>query len=174
VRTRSEKSRQQPRCTYRRLVQQNLPGADINNDFRSPPYPNLTGRHEVGPALPKDEPVHQFIPLVEFAFDTPRGEKTAASMNPGLAYGGQFGTFATISARTRSAGARYPRRMTEGKADLMQAGDAAPARSRSAAPSQLSFALPSVPTCVRVLGGPGLIKMKLRKPVFCGPKRWSR
>jgi hypothetical protein len=26
------------------------------------------------------------IPLVEFALDTPRGEKTAATMNPGLAY----------------------------------------------------------------------------------------
>ncbi len=38
--------------------------------------------------LPKDEdaPLRQFIPLVEFAFDTPRGEKTAATMNPGLAY----------------------------------------------------------------------------------------
>jgi len=36
--------------------------------------------------LPKEEPLHQFVPLVEFAFDTPRGEKTAATMNPGLAY----------------------------------------------------------------------------------------
>jgi hypothetical protein len=36
--------------------------------------------------LPKDEPLHQFIPLIEFAFDTSRGEKTAATMNPGLAY----------------------------------------------------------------------------------------
>ena len=36
--------------------------------------------------LPKDEPLYQFIPLIEFAFDTPRGEKTAATMNPGLAY----------------------------------------------------------------------------------------
>jgi hypothetical protein len=38
--------------------------------------------------LPKDEdePLHQVIPLVEFAFDTPHGEKTAATMNPGLAY----------------------------------------------------------------------------------------
>jgi hypothetical protein len=45
----------------------------------------LTNRYTPG-KLPKDEPVHQFIPLVEFAFDTPRGEKTAATMNPGLAY----------------------------------------------------------------------------------------
>jgi hypothetical protein len=36
--------------------------------------------------LPKEEPLHQFVPLVEFAFNTPRGEKTAATMNPGLAY----------------------------------------------------------------------------------------
>jgi hypothetical protein len=45
----------------------------------------LTSRFEPG-KLAKDEPLHQFIPLVEFAFDTPRGEKTAATMNPGLAY----------------------------------------------------------------------------------------
>jgi hypothetical protein len=45
----------------------------------------LTNRYTPG-KLPKDDPVHQFIPLVEFAFDTPHGEKTAATMNPGLAY----------------------------------------------------------------------------------------
>jgi hypothetical protein len=45
----------------------------------------FTSRYRPG-ELPKDEPLHQFIPLVEFAFDTPRGEKTAATMNPGLAY----------------------------------------------------------------------------------------
>ena len=45
----------------------------------------LTGRYTPG-KLPNNEPLHQFIPLVEFAFDTPRGEKTAATMNPGLAY----------------------------------------------------------------------------------------
>jgi hypothetical protein len=45
----------------------------------------LTSRFTPG-KLPKDEPLHQVIPLVEFAFDTPRGEKTAATMNPGLAY----------------------------------------------------------------------------------------
>jgi hypothetical protein len=47
----------------------------------------LTSRYTPG-KLPKDEPLHQFIPLVEFAFDTPRGAKTAATMNPGLAYVG--------------------------------------------------------------------------------------
>jgi hypothetical protein len=47
----------------------------------------LTSRFRPG-KLPQDEPLHQFIPLVEFAFDTPRGEKTAATMNPGLAYVG--------------------------------------------------------------------------------------
>jgi hypothetical protein len=45
----------------------------------------LTSRFTPG-KLPKDEPLHQFVPLVEFAFETPRGEKTAATMNPGLAY----------------------------------------------------------------------------------------
>ena len=33
----------------------------------------LTGRYTPG-KLPNNEPLHQFIPLVEFAFDTPRGE----------------------------------------------------------------------------------------------------
>lgn len=47
----------------------------------------LTNRYRAG-KLPKDEPLHQFIPLVEFAFDTPRGEKTAATMNSGMAYVG--------------------------------------------------------------------------------------
>jgi hypothetical protein len=45
----------------------------------------LTDRFAPG-KLPKDEPLHQLIPLVEFAFDSPRGQKTAATMNPGLSY----------------------------------------------------------------------------------------
>jgi len=30
--------------------------------------------------------LNQWVPLVEFAFDTPVGQKTAASLNPGLSY----------------------------------------------------------------------------------------
>jgi hypothetical protein len=45
----------------------------------------LTSRFTPG-RLPKQEPLHQLVPLIEFAFDSPRGEKTAATMNPGLAY----------------------------------------------------------------------------------------
>jgi hypothetical protein len=44
----------------------------------------LTGRFTGGP--PKEEPLHQLVPLVEFSFDSPRGQKTAATMNPGLSY----------------------------------------------------------------------------------------
>jgi hypothetical protein len=44
----------------------------------------LTSRFIGGP--PKDEPLNQLLPLVEFSFDTPRGQNTAATMNPGLAY----------------------------------------------------------------------------------------
>lgn len=33
-----------------------------------------------------EKPVNQWAPLVEFAFDSPRGQKTAATMNPGLSY----------------------------------------------------------------------------------------
>ena len=45
----------------------------------------LTARFKPG-QLPKDEPLHQLVPLVELAFDTPLSQKTAATMNPGLAY----------------------------------------------------------------------------------------
>jgi len=36
--------------------------------------------------LPKEEPLNQLVPLVEFSFDSPRGQKTAATMNPGFSY----------------------------------------------------------------------------------------
>ncbi len=45
----------------------------------------LTDRFTPG-RLPKEEPLNQLVPLVEFAFDSQRGRKTAATMNPGLSY----------------------------------------------------------------------------------------
>jgi hypothetical protein len=45
----------------------------------------LTDRFTPG-KLPKEEPLNQLVPLVEFSFVSPRGEKTAATMNPGLSY----------------------------------------------------------------------------------------
>jgi len=45
----------------------------------------LTDRFVPG-VLPKEEPLHQWIPLVEFAFDSPRGQRTRGTVNPGLAY----------------------------------------------------------------------------------------
>jgi hypothetical protein len=42
----------------------------------------LTSRFTGGP--PNDEPLNQLVPLVEFAFDSSRGTKTIATMNPGL------------------------------------------------------------------------------------------
>ncbi len=44
----------------------------------------LTSRFNGRP--PKEEPLHQFVPLVEFAFDTPFVGKTAANMSPGVSY----------------------------------------------------------------------------------------
>jgi hypothetical protein len=44
----------------------------------------LTSRFDGGP--PKDEPLNQWVPLVEFRFDSPRGQETAATANPGFAY----------------------------------------------------------------------------------------
>jgi hypothetical protein len=45
----------------------------------------LTDRFKPG-RPPKNEPLNQWVPLVEFAFTSPRGEKTAATMNPGVSY----------------------------------------------------------------------------------------
>ena len=45
----------------------------------------LTDRFTPG-KLPKEEPLNQLVPLVEFSFDSPRGQKTSATMNPGLSY----------------------------------------------------------------------------------------
>jgi hypothetical protein len=45
----------------------------------------LTNRFTPG-KLPKEEPLNQFVPLVEFAFDSAQGSKTFATMNPGLSY----------------------------------------------------------------------------------------
>jgi hypothetical protein len=45
----------------------------------------LTSRFTPG-KLPKQEPLNQLVPLVEFSFDSPRGQKTSATMNPGLSY----------------------------------------------------------------------------------------
>ena len=44
----------------------------------------LTSRFTGGP--PKQEPLNQFVPIVEFAFDSPRGQGTIANMSPGVAY----------------------------------------------------------------------------------------
>jgi hypothetical protein len=44
----------------------------------------LTSRFDGG--FPKDEPLNQLVPLVEFQFDTPLGQYTAATANPGFAY----------------------------------------------------------------------------------------
>ena len=44
----------------------------------------LTSRFDGGP--PKEEPLNQWVPLVEFRFDSPRGPITAATANPGFAY----------------------------------------------------------------------------------------
>jgi hypothetical protein len=44
----------------------------------------LTSRFDGGP--PTEEPLNQWVPLVEFRFDSPRGQQTAATANPGFAY----------------------------------------------------------------------------------------
>jgi hypothetical protein len=52
----------------------------------------LTPRFTGGP--PKQEPLNQFVPLVEFAFDSPRGRETVANVSPGVAYAATTWQFA--------------------------------------------------------------------------------
>ena len=47
----------------------------------------LTDRFTGGP--PKEEPLFQWVPLVEFSIDTPRRGKSSAIASPGIAYAGQ-------------------------------------------------------------------------------------
>jgi hypothetical protein len=49
-------------------------------------YSTLYSDPAFGYEAPKKEPLNQFVPLVEFAFDSSRGQKTSATMNPGIAY----------------------------------------------------------------------------------------
>ena len=53
-------------------------------------YSTLYLTHRFNGEPPSEEPVKQFIPLIEFAFDSPLnggyGTETSATMNPGLAY----------------------------------------------------------------------------------------
>ena len=71
----------------------------------------LTSRFTPG-KLPKKDPLNQLVPLVEFSFDSPRGQKTTATMNPGLSYVAvtwQFAVEAIVplnSEAGRSVGAR--------------------------------------------------------------------
>ena len=44
----------------------------------------LTSRFTGGP--PREEPLNQLVPLVEFAFDSSKGAKSFATMNPGVSY----------------------------------------------------------------------------------------
>ena len=71
----------------------------------------LTPRFTPG-RLPNQEPLYQFIPLVEFAINSPVGKPSVATMNPGLVYVGdkyQIGAEAILplnSAAGHSTGVR--------------------------------------------------------------------
>lgn len=49
-------------------------------------YNTLYLAKRIGNELPKQEPVNQFVPLVEFAFESASGKQTLATVNPGLSY----------------------------------------------------------------------------------------
>jgi hypothetical protein len=49
-------------------------------------YNTLYLSKRVGNGLPREEPLNQFVPLVEFSFESSRGKQTSATMNPGISY----------------------------------------------------------------------------------------
>jgi len=49
-------------------------------------YNTLYLAKRIGKGLPKEEPLNQFVPLVEFAFESASGKQTIATMNPGISY----------------------------------------------------------------------------------------
>jgi hypothetical protein len=49
-------------------------------------YNTLYLSKRIGNGLPKEEPLNQFVPLIEFAFESASGKQTIATMNPGLSY----------------------------------------------------------------------------------------
>lgn len=49
-------------------------------------YNTLYLTKRIGNGLPKQEPLNQFVPLVEFAFESASGKPTIATANPGLSY----------------------------------------------------------------------------------------
>ena len=65
----------------------------------------LTPRFTGSP--PKQEPLNQFVPLVEFAFDSPRGRETIANMSPGVAYAATTWQFAVEAVLPLNAGSGH-------------------------------------------------------------------
>ena len=75
-----------PSLTTSKLAPLLTPGVETLNWGFSIQYSTLylTSRFTGGP--PKAEPLNQLVPLVEFSFNSPLGQYTAATMNPGFAY----------------------------------------------------------------------------------------
>jgi hypothetical protein len=75
-----------PSLTTSKLAPVLTPGIETLNWGFSIQYSTLylTSRFTGGP--PKAEPLNQLVPLVEFSFNSPLGQNTAATMNPGFAY----------------------------------------------------------------------------------------
>jgi hypothetical protein len=62
-----------------------LPASELKVEITNDTVEVMALFHGSGGA-PKEEPLNQLVPLVEFSFDSPRGQYTAATMNPGFAY----------------------------------------------------------------------------------------
>jgi hypothetical protein len=75
-----------PKLTAGKLAPVFTPGVETLNWGFSIQYNTLYLTSRFTGGSPKEEPLNQLVPLVEFNFDSPRGRYTAATMNPGFAY----------------------------------------------------------------------------------------
>jgi hypothetical protein len=62
------------------------PGVETLNWGFSIQYSTLYLTSRFTGCPPKAEPLNQLVPLVEFSFNSPQGQNTAATVNPGFAY----------------------------------------------------------------------------------------
>jgi hypothetical protein len=75
-----------PNLTTGRFDSASFPGVEILRWGFSVQFSTLylTDRFDSGP--PIHEPINQWVPLIEFKFDSPSGQKTVATANPGFTY----------------------------------------------------------------------------------------
>jgi len=75
-----------PNLTARRFDPVSFPGVETLHWGFSVQFSTLYLTNRFDGGAPAHEPVNQWVPLIEFKFDSPSGQKTVATANPGIAY----------------------------------------------------------------------------------------